>query len=680
MGVPAFWDLIKTQESLRRLPLKQFVVEFKSNFHRPLRLAIDAFTWLFESGFIGSETERPSDKGYRTDAQPTLTLLNRLKCLLSLDITFVLVFDGPMKPSFKNKFKTKTSNNDCCELTFNDEEYISIYKEHRKQHEIYGACSSSLASEEIGGLAFVKRLLKTMNISFIDTCGEGEAECARLQREGLVDYVLSNDSDTLVFGATRVLRNFSRFWEDLPATYTGALKRKDHKEMFVTVVDMQHIRNWNRSSLVLYCTLLGADYNQGIRGLGSKKAAKLAQLTTPNFAETFKNIFEDYSQRSDIRRKRYLKFQGALFEYCCVHSKELFGRNYFSSKSASFQGWPSDIAIMHYFHPVLSPHVNRKSLSEHYVNVSGNSNFTIDNTTKLMNLLEGLKFNGITDFKKWFHDMVHSTFLLKEILYGNRTHQDLAQLVKITEEWCAGVCQNKYRVPCWRIRYNTFLLAENKPSPQETAPKDNDFVAGHSEPHKRSGSPSKKQMEKASYKFMTSIPKDLIPEDNILVTNYHLEHRAVSENDRRPKRGSPRKIASQKSNLDGFLKKYGTPRKHGSPQALRENLEPESEIIMNPKRKLFVEEDLDDSDPGNSSSLILVSERDCSSNGLHTSPKRALDLFVATSEDEDLSASVESEESPLKKIKSGTGTAKLQLPTPRKLLPDNFVDLTFEGG
>ncbi|KAM3160391.1 Yen1 [Lachancea thermotolerans] len=675
MGVPAFWDLIKSDESLRRLPLKQFVVEFRNNFNRPLRLAIDAFTWLFESGFISNDCERLSEKGYRTDAQSTLILLNRLKCLLSLDVTFVLVFDGPMKPSFKNKFSSKTLSNDHCELASDDEEYVSIYNEHRKQHEIHGTCTTTLVSEELGGLSFVKRLLKTMNISFIETCGEGEAECARLQREGLVDYVLSNDSDTLVFGATRVLRNFSRFWEDVPATYTGPLKKKDHKEMFITVVDMQQIRNWNRGSLVLYCTLLGADYNQGIRGLGSKKAAKLAQLTTPNFAETFKDIFEDHSQPSELRRKRYLEFQKALFEHCFIHSKELFGRNYFSSNSAGFQGWPSDVAIMHYFHPILSPRVNRESLGVHYINVSGNSNFMKGDVADLMNLLEELEFKGITDFGRWFHEMVHSTFLLKEILYGNRTREELTRLVKITEEWCAGICQNKFRVPCWRIRYNSFLTTGNEASPQDTE----DSIVAHSSPNKRSGSPSKKQLEKASHKFMTSIPKGLIPENNSLVKNYHLEKRTASESDKRPRRGSPRKVANQKSNLDGFLKKYGTPRKHDSPKALHEKLEPETEP-MNTKRKLFVEEDLDNSEPGNSSSLILVSERECNHDILHTSPKRALDLFIATSEGEDLEASAGSEESPLKKLKKNAATAESQLPTPRKLLPDNFVDLTIESG
>ena len=255
MGAPAFWDLIKTKNCVKRLPLKQLVIDFKANFKRSPRIAIDAFTWLFECGFI---SEFQPEKAYKTDAHSVISFLNRLKLFLSLDVTFILVFDGPMKPSFKNKFKSKTAVQSPIEV---EEDYFGVYNEHHRQHEQSGTCIGGPGIQSTPTI--VKEILKAMNISYIESCSEGEAECARLQKLNLVDYVLSNDSDAFVFGANKVLRNMSKFWEDLPATSSSPVKKRDHKEMFVTIVDLQQISDWNRASIVFFCTLLGADYNQG---------------------------------------------------------------------------------------------------------------------------------------------------------------------------------------------------------------------------------------------------------------------------------------------------------------------------------------------------------------------------------------------------------------------------------
>lgn len=54
-----------------------------------------------------------------------------------------------------------------------------------------------------------KFLLSTMGIQCIQSDGEGEALCARLNLVGLVDAVITDDSDVFGYGAKTVLRNFS---------------------------------------------------------------------------------------------------------------------------------------------------------------------------------------------------------------------------------------------------------------------------------------------------------------------------------------------------------------------------------------------------------------------------------------------------------------------------------------
>ena len=54
----------------------------------------------------------------------------------------------------------------------------------------------------------VKRLLSYLGISYIHMdVGEGEAIAAELCRIGYVDYVLTEDMDTLVGGCPRIIRN-----------------------------------------------------------------------------------------------------------------------------------------------------------------------------------------------------------------------------------------------------------------------------------------------------------------------------------------------------------------------------------------------------------------------------------------------------------------------------------------
>ena len=54
-----------------------------------------------------------------------------------------------------------------------------------------------------------KELFQLFNVPCHTAPGEAEAECALLQREGTVDAVLSEDVDTLMFGATTTLRNWT---------------------------------------------------------------------------------------------------------------------------------------------------------------------------------------------------------------------------------------------------------------------------------------------------------------------------------------------------------------------------------------------------------------------------------------------------------------------------------------
>lgn len=52
----------------------------------------------------------------------------------------------------------------------------------------------------------LKKFLENINLSLVQAPGEGEAELAALNSRGLIDVVLTTDSDILVFGAHSILR------------------------------------------------------------------------------------------------------------------------------------------------------------------------------------------------------------------------------------------------------------------------------------------------------------------------------------------------------------------------------------------------------------------------------------------------------------------------------------------
>ncbi|SCU82994.1 LAFA_0D01178g1_1 [Lachancea sp. 'fantastica'] len=644
MGVPALWEFIKTDDSVRRIPFKQLVTEFKTDAGRTPRLAIDAFGWLFECGFYAENgvNDSPS-KSYGGDSLAIISLFKRVNALIALDVTFVLVFDGPSKPEFKNRAKLKK----VVETESKDANYETAEQVVDGTGALFETQPYELDDTLFPDkLNLVKRFLKAMNISWIDASGEGEAECARLQKLGLVDYIITNDSDAFVFGATKVLRNLSRFWEDVPASYAGSTKKKDHKESFVTIFDISELRNWNQDQIVLFYALLGADYSQGVRGLGPKKSATLALLREPDFASEFTSIFKDPHLDPRDRQLRYKAFQDKVFKHSQANSNELFGRNYFRSSSAeNFQGWPSEAALMHYFHPVLSSTVDLASVGGDFINISGNLTLDEQNFRQLIELLSEHNIRSISNLRKWFHESTHNAFILKKLLQFNGS--DSSHFMKITDEWTSECCQGVFHIEYWRIRYNTFLPGVEEPQIEDFEGRN---LISRPATSSRKTSPTKKQLERATYKYMASVPKKLVPVDHPLVLEYCLEREKV-RNTQSPRKRAGRKPTPQKNNLDDFLKTHTSPRRKLSSTDALESVAQRLEALPT-KRQLFVgeEPDLDESDDpwvADTSSLILVSEHECQTECAPTSPKRG--LLLTQYDEESNSGKEERKESPLKK-------------------------------
>jgi flap endonuclease-1 len=104
---------------------------------------------------------------------------------------------------------------------------------------------------------------------------EGEAQAAHLARRGHADYCASQDYDSLLFGAPRLVRN---------VTISGR-RRLPSKNVFVEVVpeivELDQVLKQcgiTYEQLVDVGVLIGTDFNpDGIEGLGPKTALKLVK-------------------------------------------------------------------------------------------------------------------------------------------------------------------------------------------------------------------------------------------------------------------------------------------------------------------------------------------------------------------------------------------------------------------
>lgn len=112
-------------------------------------------------------------------------------------------------------------------------------------------------------------MIRLFGFATHDAPGEAEAECALLQQHGIVDAVLSEDVDTIMFGCTKTLRNW---------TAEGKGSAPTHISMFDVHDRSIQESGLDREGMVLVALMSGGDYlPDGIPGCGIKVACEAAK-------------------------------------------------------------------------------------------------------------------------------------------------------------------------------------------------------------------------------------------------------------------------------------------------------------------------------------------------------------------------------------------------------------------
>lgn len=249
------------------------------------RLAIDAHNFLYQ--FLSSI--RGPDGSLLTNATGDVTshivgLVSRSISLLEHGVKIAFVFDGDM-PQLKQKERErrralKQSAMEQYEIAAQRQDFESMKK--------FASRTSSLTNAMIQDAQEICLLL---GCPVIKAPSEGEAQAAYMVRSGSMDAVVSQDYDSLLFGADRIIRNLS----------VGGKRRKgmmsvDAQPVEILLSDVLNSLGIDREQLIMLAMLIGTDFNYGgIKGIGPKKGLQLIRSFGKDFEGLLKEVAPDSS-------------------------------------------------------------------------------------------------------------------------------------------------------------------------------------------------------------------------------------------------------------------------------------------------------------------------------------------------------------------------------------------------
>jgi len=240
------------------------------------------------------------------------------RLLYEYDMDLVFVFDGE-PPSLK--MAEISRRRDLRDKAY--EEWIKALQ----QGDLAAAFSKAIVTSRLTRdmIEDAKRLLDLLGIPYIQAPGEAEAQAAHMALKGDVWAASSKDYDSLLFGTPRLLRYL---------TITGKeyLPSKGvFRPLYPELIELSEFlarHGISHEQLVDLAIMIGTDFNEGIKGIGPKKALKLIKtygklenlpdeifkLVSPNFDE-IRRIFlepkvtDDYSlEYGELREDELYRF------------------------------------------------------------------------------------------------------------------------------------------------------------------------------------------------------------------------------------------------------------------------------------------------------------------------------------------------------------------------------------
>ncbi|MFW9786411.1 MAG: hypothetical protein ACFFE2_07065 [Candidatus Thorarchaeota archaeon] len=218
----------------------------------PGAIAIDVPNYLTRRLTAIKTTKSPDG---RLPLAHVRTLLSLVGSTLSIHILPVLVFDGPPESRKRDPNPELIQKAQSLYQQFVDEG--DPFNE-----EIAEALWNSRAVRMYFAGHHIKDLARVIGVPAITAPSEAEMMAAAMCRDGLVDTVVSNDVDALLFGALHVTKQLQVSNERILRSKLSELETKMD-------LDLERLRD--------LAVLSGCDFHEGVKGIGPRKGSILLQ-------------------------------------------------------------------------------------------------------------------------------------------------------------------------------------------------------------------------------------------------------------------------------------------------------------------------------------------------------------------------------------------------------------------
>jgi len=231
------------------------------------KVAVDGMNMLFQILYNPYQmAQKLPEIFYMDSTQRVIThlygWLQKVNQFYKANIFPVVVFDG--KPDPYKRLTTKDYARD----------YLAVKKKYERAIEIgnYQNAKNFALSKSfmfINCIHESKQLLESCGIPVIMAPSEAEAQCVSLQKEGLVDYVVSNDFDVMMYGSPKIIRKIT--FQSRKKVKGRWISYKPNVEVIKTFENLGRLEI-NLNQLIDLSILVGNDYYPGVKKIGPKKA------------------------------------------------------------------------------------------------------------------------------------------------------------------------------------------------------------------------------------------------------------------------------------------------------------------------------------------------------------------------------------------------------------------------
>lgn len=249
---------------------KDSIIERPIQHYHGKKMAIDCAILLYKYRYASKQNENCHISGF----------MNRVRYYLSNGVTPVFVFDGPPPDAKKNTLVNRQN------MKKKIQDKIDALKKKEPESEDEENMLNAEINKLESQIVYVKKshvdecktLLGFLGVPYVTAPDEAEKYCAFLQKQGLVDYTVTDDTDAMTFGCDNVLRT----------GIMGNLTEVDTKSILESF-------EMSQSQFIDFCILAGCDYCPYIPKIGCLTAYALIKkhVSIEAVMENTKYLFPD---------------------------------------------------------------------------------------------------------------------------------------------------------------------------------------------------------------------------------------------------------------------------------------------------------------------------------------------------------------------------------------------------